>query len=673
MSAECYLPRTGAPVQAKPHRSGNVISAPPFARGAAEQQWDRMASEREAPSAADYAVTALSPALVMLMVGSLVFFLVEVLYAGRYSGRLLYTMFFFVFAAVLIARVSIQYDAGRATIYGIALAIVTYLALLAYVEFPSGWLKAWGWLVNLGLLALVWWSAHKLTWDCTHIDERAGSSGLGLLSAAGLSADDPVAEGGEQGSSAGGRGAEGERRGREGKPKKRKKGKKGPYDSRLWDWIERYKAHREDERKKGHTPGVWVLYFALAALPLFALGQSLVDPGDGERRRATFLQMTVYIASALGLLVTTSLLGVRRYLRQRKARVPGAMTWSWLAFGGALIVGFLVLGAFLPRPHSEVPWLGIERAGKAKREASRYAKLGDSAGEGDGRGGNKTKAGDGGASGKGGKPGGGTKGEKGGGGKGQDGKGGGGKTSDQSGGDGKGNGKGQGSESEARKDEEDRRGGSDPDREGDDAQNDAGNRDRNSGSPPDAPIGGALTTIVGVVKWIAFAVIAVAVVLGLFFGVLNRLAPFTDWARRWLEGIRAWWAGLFGGSRIRHAAAPVSTSVRGPVRPPPFSAYSNPFADGTADDRDPAELIAYTFEASDAWAWDRDAGREPAETPLEFAQRVGESFPDHAEALARLATLYTRVAYSTLPVPNSAVTVLEEVWEQMVHGTGVGV
>ena len=358
-----------------------------------------MASEREPPTAADYAVTALAPALVMLMVGSLVFFLVEVLYAGRYSGRLLYTLFFFVCAAVLVARIAIQVDAGRATLYGVVLAVVTYLALLAYVEYPSGWLKSWGWLVNLGLMAVVWWSAHKLTWDCTHIDEKMDSSGRGLLSAAGLDAD----EGKEDGSvSRDPKGSVTDSK------KKKKKGKKPQHDSRLWDWIEKYKSHRDAQRKGGHTPGVWVLYFALAALPLFALGQSLIDPDDDKRRRATFMQMGVYIGSALGLLVTTSLLGVRRYLRQRKAKIPAAMTASWLGLGGLLIVAFLALGAFLPRPHSEVPWFGIERAGKPDRDASKYAQLGDSAGKGDGRGGNKSKAGDGSASGKGGKPGGGS-------------------------------------------------------------------------------------------------------------------------------------------------------------------------------------------------------------------------------------------------------------------------
>src|SRR6478609_8542843 len=148
-----------------------------------------MAAEREPPTATDYLVTALSPVLVMLMVGSLVFFLVEVLYEGKYSGRLLYTLFFFVAGAVLIARIAIETDASRASLYGLFLGGATYLALLSYVEYPGGWLKSWGWLVNLGLMCLIWWSAHKLTWDCTHIDEKQKGAGRGVLSAAGLDAD----------------------------------------------------------------------------------------------------------------------------------------------------------------------------------------------------------------------------------------------------------------------------------------------------------------------------------------------------------------------------------------------------------------------------------------------------------------------------------------------------
>jgi hypothetical protein len=623
-----------------------------------------MASERDAPSVTDYAVTALSPVLIMLMVGSLTFFLVEVLYAGKYSGRLLYTLFFFVSAAVLVARVSIQQGSGRAAVYGLALGGATYVALLAYVEYPTGWLKSWGWLVNLGLMLLVWWSAHKLTWDCTHIDERQESSGRGLLNAAGLDADATEGTGGRSQES--GQKESGDRKQESGKKKgKKKKQKKGEHDSKLWAWIERYKAHKEKERKAGHTPGVWVLYFALAALPLFALGQSLISPDDAARRQASFLQMTVYIGSALMLLVTTSLLGVRRYLRQRKAKVPTAMTASWLGLGALIVCVFLVVGAFLPRPHSEVPWFGISRAGKKDRDASRYAQTGGAAGKGDGRAGNESKAGDGSASGKGGQPGGGNKGEKGGSGNGQGGKGGKGGKSDQSGGNTKGGGKGKDGESEAKKDEDGGKSGGN-DTEADDKESDEDGGSRDAGGSQSPQLGGALEKIAGVVKWIVFAIIAVLIIFGLFFGFLKYLAPFTGWARRWLEGIRAWWANLFGkANRDRKVVGAETLAPQGPVRPPPFSEYSNPFADGSAETRDTGELIAYTFEALDAWAWDRDAGRAPTETPMEFAERLSAEF-------APLAVLVTRSAYSELPLPKNALAVLESAWEQMVHGVAVG-
>ena len=46
----------------------------------------------------DYVVIAVSPALIMTLVGSLVFFLLAVFYQGEYSERLYWVMACFVFA-----------------------------------------------------------------------------------------------------------------------------------------------------------------------------------------------------------------------------------------------------------------------------------------------------------------------------------------------------------------------------------------------------------------------------------------------------------------------------------------------------------------------------------------------------------------------------------------------
>src|SRR5579871_3339913 len=139
---------------------------------------------------ADYVTIALSPVLIMALVGSLIFFLLEVLYVGQYSGRMQWTLFFFVFGMVLIARISIEQGGGKATLYGLVMALVVWFALQAFMEYPAGSpMKALGGAINIGLIAIAWWCAHRLTWDCTYIDDRVDATGKGVLEAAGLEED----------------------------------------------------------------------------------------------------------------------------------------------------------------------------------------------------------------------------------------------------------------------------------------------------------------------------------------------------------------------------------------------------------------------------------------------------------------------------------------------------
>ena len=143
-------------------------------------------AKREPPTAADIIVAALSPILIMGVVGSLVFFLAEIFYAGRYEGRLLYTLFFFVAGAVLVGRVAVAVDRTRAWAYGAILALVTFLALRIWVEFPKdNPMAPFKDLINVVLIGVVWWSSNRLVWDCTFIDDKRRGSGKGLLAAAG--------------------------------------------------------------------------------------------------------------------------------------------------------------------------------------------------------------------------------------------------------------------------------------------------------------------------------------------------------------------------------------------------------------------------------------------------------------------------------------------------------
>ena len=77
------------------------------------------------------------------------------------------------------------------------------------------------------------------------------------------------------------------------------------------------------------------------------------------------------------------------------------------------------------------------------------------------------------------------------------------------------------------------------------------------------------------------------------------------------------------------------------------------------------ELIRYTFAAVQAWARERDLGRQPGETPLEFAQRVGMEVPALEADLNRLAVLYARAVYARGGLPGNSVEVLRHFWQRL--------
>ncbi|HEX5472063.1 MAG TPA: hypothetical protein VFW73_09260, partial [Lacipirellulaceae bacterium] len=133
-------------------------------------------------TSADYLAIAISPALIMLLVGSLVFFLVDVVYVGQYEARLDYAFGLFVFAAVLIARISIEMGSERASLFGLALGVAMFLFLVRFVEHPSPFSH----IINLALMGIVWWCAHRLTWDSTVIDDDEDASGEGLMQRIGV-------------------------------------------------------------------------------------------------------------------------------------------------------------------------------------------------------------------------------------------------------------------------------------------------------------------------------------------------------------------------------------------------------------------------------------------------------------------------------------------------------
>ena len=216
-----------------------------------------MARSRSRGTLVDYLVAAIEPVLIMIMVGSLMFFLLDLWYEGPVLDRLRWILFWFVFGIVLITRVSMQIGSTLATGYGVALggAVALVASVLAGIQpfLPI-------------VMGVVWWATHKLTFDCTLLDEDQ-DSGVGLLQESGLELSDLEDPRDSKITTAGDR---------------------DEMDTSLLPqrpWWKLWELESGQAAKRPHAPGVTLVYFTIASLPIFGLGQWFIPAVDEDRRR----------------------------------------------------------------------------------------------------------------------------------------------------------------------------------------------------------------------------------------------------------------------------------------------------------------------------------------------------------------------------------------------------
>jgi len=97
-------------------------------------------------------------------------------------------------------------------------------------------------------------------------------------------------------------------------------------------------------------PGISIFYFSVPVLLVFSLGLRLIQHGGEPMVRAGWLQVLVYMTSALLLLMFTSLGGLREYYRQRRIAMPSGATWFWLGLGFFMTAAVILGAARLPLP-----------------------------------------------------------------------------------------------------------------------------------------------------------------------------------------------------------------------------------------------------------------------------------------------------------------------------------
>ena len=425
-------------------------------------------------------------------------------------------------------------------------------------------------------------------------------------------------------------------------------------------WVERRRRH--------HTPGVWVIYFGLAAIPLFGLGQLLLP---AHSRGAAFLLLCIYVASALALLMTTSFLQMRRYLIQRRLPFTDQMASVWLGAGGVIIVGLMMLCLLLPRPNTGPSWVdSFAKIGSEEREASKYA-LGkdgvkdedtkgkgeseDEEAESDSEQGQQesenakqgSKSGD--------KP-----------------KTDGGKQSKSSQSGDKSKGKQQSEDSNNKGDPENAKSDDSESNEEDASDSEQDTNDTEESEQSGSSSSSSKNPLQNLPKLpeislpsiprLVYLVIIAAIVLFVLIRYGREIgAAIQAFIRDFKEFLRR----LFGGSpreavddEIVEESVPQATFE-------PFASYQDPFAAGTVDRFTPQQLVTYSFEALQAWANERDCGRSDEQTPLEFAAQLSEANQQVSTSARNLAVLYNQAAYAPGTLGAEAVEHVQALWKSL--------
>lgn len=361
-----------------------------------------------------------------------------------------------------------------------------------------------------------------------------------------------------------------------------------------------------------HPPGIWLIYFSATALPLFGIGQTLLPSGDMAARHGALNYLLVYLGAAFGLLLLTSFLGLRRYLRQRYLPMPGRIALGWLQFGGGMAAIVLVLAFLLPRPGVGTAWktLGYQVDYQLHR-ASNYAMRFNAHGQGSGRSGEQGQSPN--------------------------------NPADSH------------SQSQSSQPESGNKPSPNPSKGQGGDQKDGPGQQQNS-SPEHGPstLPQASTHLFHALKFLV-----ILVVVGLIgWWCYRRRELLGQIFQSLLAALNQFFQNLFGNRAGDQK--PAMSSL--PAKPPQFSSYQNPFVTGNDRQWPAQQLIVYSYEALKSWAAERGVDTNPKQTPRELCLRLGEKYTDVGSELSQLAMLYGHAAYGTSVPANYNREAVRNLW-----------
>ncbi|RCS54505.1 DUF4129 domain-containing protein [Bremerella cremea] len=636
----------------------------------------------------DYAIVAVAPALIMVLVGSLMLFAVGLFYHGPHTFRLNWIVCMFVLGIVSLARVHIEEGVARSSTLGAAFSAAMLYAVWRLV--PDAMLLA------VFILIGVWWLSTRLVYDCTVLEQSIDASKKGLMQWIRPEAEEDSSE-------------------RQAAPQMQPEieGVTGQSPAEkpvtLADKVDAWLNPTNTK----FAPGAWVVYFSLGALPIFGFGQAFAPSLAPDSRWYLFKLLVAYVFAALCLLVTTSFLGLRRYLQQRGVEMPLSMTGTWLGVGFGVVALTLIVVSILPRPNAEYELAKIPfYEDQQQRQASRYAqgedgtkdnrkdragttKNQDQADE-DSAKSNETRS-DGkepskqtDANGKQTKQG-----------KSQDSskqsgdqaksdqqqKGESGKSDSKSGENSSDQGKSQDSQAkqpqgdQAKQQDSQQSKSGDPQQDNNQANDSQKEKPQSNSDQPDKAKGNAdpqksaedssqseqsdtqqqpssgsnsfsLPDLGDLLKLVVYGAVA-ALILFIVWKFHE------DIAKAWAD----FWNSLFGGKKKESGEQEEAAPAQKPRRR--FASYRNPFQDPAWKKKPAEEWVRYSFSALEAWADERGHARKEEQTPGEFALMLEQHFDELTENVRRAAELYGQVAYGSGKAPGETLEILRKLWQNL--------
>lgn len=643
----------------------------------------------------DYVFWLINPALIMLLLDSFTFYLLEAHYSGEHHLRLFWAFAFFNMGIVACARISLIEGASAAEFLAIPLMGSMFFVVGVLSGSPLAFL----------LIVVLTFLAFRLARNTTILDDRDEASTAGLVGR--------LFAGSTQ------RQREARARRRAGEPDPREddansaayaavdEENDGPATP-LARLIARIRGKKVDE-----TPGLSVLYMLPMTLAAMGISSWFMPQ---ESRTYAHLLLALHLGCALILLATATFLNLRRYLRQRMIQMPERMTGVWVAAAALLLVGALLAAMILPRPglveplRSELfassnwdphdwsmPWDGARgepdpnangtdgenpandgqgspgEGGSSESDASGSSDASEQEGS-------ETPVEEGAAGAASGET---SSGES---------------SSGQSQGEGDsqdgGGSSGQEQSSESQSQESSSEGSSSGGNSssGQPTQPEASPQREQAAEPPPSNdpfekvfrdyteakvqqdqeflkryfdpqrLLRSLAFIVMFLFWlVVFA--AVAYMVWRF-----RAAIFFAFAQWWRQ-LQEWFARVFRWGDPNAVAPDGAAAVY--VSPPrPFSAYADPFRTGAAASWSLRDLLAYSLEALDAWSRDRRFPRGSGETPSEFAVRLALRDPATRGAVVPFADVYSQAAFAPDGPPGNTIAVVQSLWRFLSLSSG---